>query len=333
MSLAPELLSFGDGDHDYGATGLTVDGGGFGAFPGELWMFANADRSGAADQLTIGAWNDLQLTGVEIPASPNNAAGTVYLALLREDLAWSPSFGFTLADPSAASTALTGTALSGLLEQGLVDGALTIIATLTNEVWAADDGTFAAQRANIRDGLVSAQSEANGWNALRSTIPVSAVVRTSDTVVTITLPALPSYDISANETITFTIPATSVVGGQAIVATPTITVQAEAQTRMVTVFTTDPVPATAVFMGGAAYAQNGARYVCALPANPVFLGGIAHRQDGAMCIEVDGTIRTHVGGWAVTDDGEVVAATGAPAVFHGGIGLLQNGSVCMTEVN
>lgn len=96
MALAPEISAFGDGDHLEGETGLTVDGGGFGAFPGSLWMFENADGSGAADELTVGAWNDIQIAGVEIPASPNNVPGTVYLRVLREDLAWSQGFAFTL---------------------------------------------------------------------------------------------------------------------------------------------------------------------------------------------------------------------------------------------
>lgn len=95
---APELSGFGDGTHAFGETGLVVDGGGLGAFPGSLWIFENSDLSGAADQLTVGGWNDLQLTGVEIPATPNNSAGTRYLAVQREDLAWSVPLAFTLED-------------------------------------------------------------------------------------------------------------------------------------------------------------------------------------------------------------------------------------------
>lgn len=83
---------------------------------------------------------------------------------------------------------------------------------------------FDGIRQAIIDGIVSAQSEGTGWNALRSSIPVTAVVRTSDTVVTITLPALPTYDITAQETITVTVPAVALAGGVAIVATPTFTV-------------------------------------------------------------------------------------------------------------
>ena len=97
MALAPEISAFGDGSHEEGETGLTVDGGGFGAFPGSVWMFENADGSGAADELTVaGAWNDIQIAGVEIPAAPNNAPGTVYLRVLHENLAWSQGFQFSL---------------------------------------------------------------------------------------------------------------------------------------------------------------------------------------------------------------------------------------------
>jgi hypothetical protein len=96
VALAPEIASFGDGTHDEGETGLSILGGGFGAFPGSAWIYENADRSGLSDELVVGAWNDIALTGVEIPAVPNNAAGTVYLFVQREDLAWSQGFAFTL---------------------------------------------------------------------------------------------------------------------------------------------------------------------------------------------------------------------------------------------
>jgi hypothetical protein len=76
----------------------------------------------------------------------------------------------------------------------------------------------------ILAGIDSAQSEATGWDALRDSIPDSAVVRTSDTVVTITLPALSTYDITALETLTVTIPGSALVSGLPIVATPTFTI-------------------------------------------------------------------------------------------------------------
>lgn len=74
------------------------------------------------------------------------------------------------------------------------------------------------------NGIVSAQGEAAGWNAKRSGIPVTALVRTSDTVITLTIPSIPTYDITAQEVITWTIPASILTGGVAIVATPTWTI-------------------------------------------------------------------------------------------------------------
>jgi hypothetical protein len=43
-------------------------------------------------------------------------------------------------------------------------------------------------------------------------------------VITITLQAQSDYDISAQETITATVPATALVGAEAVVATPTFTI-------------------------------------------------------------------------------------------------------------
>lgn len=86
---------------------------------------------------------------------------------------------------------------------------------------------FDDARSAIASGLDSAQSEATGWDAkVKPNIPVANVVRTSSTVCTITLQAQADYDISAQETITATIPAAALTGGSPIVASPTFTVDA-----------------------------------------------------------------------------------------------------------
>lgn len=123
-----------------------------------------------------------------------------------------------------ASAAVTGTATSGWYESEVVTGGDTMIATLTNDTWVAAGTTFDGQRQAILDGLVAATSPAAGWNVQRANIPVTAVVRTSNTVVTVTLPALPSYSAAANEILTWTLPASALVGGNAVVATPTLTI-------------------------------------------------------------------------------------------------------------
>lgn len=142
-----------------------------------------------------------------------------------KDGAWIFEGWATGAWNSEASCALTGTII-GALETDIVSGGRTIVLTLSGDTWVADGATFEAQRQAIIDGLDSAESEATGWNAeVRDKEVVGAVVRTSDTVVTITLSAAPAYAITANEVITATVPAAALVtSGSAVVASPMFTV-------------------------------------------------------------------------------------------------------------
>lgn len=126
---------------------------------------------------------------------------------------------------AGGTAALTGTAVPTITETDIVNGGKTIIVTLTGDTWVAEGETFDAQRQNIINGIDSAQSEATGWDAVvKAGQSVGNVVRTSDTVVTITLDAFATYDITATETITATIPATALTGGSPIVASPTFQV-------------------------------------------------------------------------------------------------------------
>ena len=126
--------------------------------------------------------------------------------------------------PVAASAALSGTVTSAT-EANIVSGGRTIILTLTGDTWVTAGATFDGQRQNIINGLTSAQSELLGWNnVVKAAQGVGGVVRTSNTVVTITLDAQATYNITANETITVTIPATALTGAVALVATPTFTI-------------------------------------------------------------------------------------------------------------
>lgn len=77
---------------------------------------------------------------------------------------------------------------------------------------------------DLTAGCTSAQSEAGGWNAkVRDALKITWV-RTSDTVATGTLQAVSDVDITAQETITVTVPGIAVVSGSPIVATPSFTV-------------------------------------------------------------------------------------------------------------
>lgn len=122
----------------------------------------------------------------------------------------------------------SGTIGGGVGEFTVRDSGGTVILTLTGDTWVAAGTTFDAQRQNIIDGLDSAQSETNGWNAtVRDALDVSTVVRTSDTVVTVTVPATSGYAISANESITPTIPASALVTSASPVTSAAFTVADE----------------------------------------------------------------------------------------------------------
>jgi hypothetical protein len=124
---------------------------------------------------------------------------------------------FTSAQPGASVGTATVLGIGQPLSQAI--GASLGTASVVGRY-----GAFVDVRRPILNGLVSAQSETHGWNAIRAFIPDTAVVRTSSTVVTITLPALPTYAISALETITDTVPGVALNSTNAIVATPTLPV-------------------------------------------------------------------------------------------------------------
>ena len=129
-----------------------------------------------------------------------------------------------LVPPEAA--AISGTITESATETDVVAGGKTVVITLSGDTWVASGALFDLQRQNIINGLDSAQSEATGWNAeVRDKQGVAGVVRTSDTVVTITLDAQAAYDITATETITVTVPFTATtLGLENIIGVPTFTV-------------------------------------------------------------------------------------------------------------
>jgi hypothetical protein len=129
-----------------------------------------------------------------------------------------------------ASCALSGT-ITSASETDIIAGGKTVLLTLTGDSWVAAGGTFDAQRQNIINGMTSAQSELLGWNnVVKALQGVAGVVRTSSSVVTITLDAQATYSITANETITVTVPSTAVLLGASLVASPTFTITDAAAT-------------------------------------------------------------------------------------------------------
>jgi len=142
----------------------------------------------------------------------------------------------TLSEPWRVATgnaypvALFGVAISAAIsgsatESQLVAGGQVFTITLSNDTFIAAGtgpiGSIANTQALI-DGIVSAQAEANGWNAERSNIAVTDLVRTSDTVATLTLPALSNYVITADEVLTWTVPAVVLTAVTEVIGAPTI---------------------------------------------------------------------------------------------------------------
>lgn len=115
----------------------------------------------------------------------------------------------------APSIALTGTGIvDGLLEAQVVTGGETIIITLTNDTWAPTLGADNAITTAFLAAITGDDAGSNGFDAEVALVHGN-LVRTSATVVTLTLPATAGYAIAADETITVAPPATSVVRGVA----------------------------------------------------------------------------------------------------------------------
>ena len=137
-------------------------------------------------------------------------------------------------DPVVAICTVTGTATASITEADIVTGGKTIILTLVGGPrWVTAGATFNAERQGIIDGLDAASSPALGWNdEVRDKEVVTAVVRTSNTVVTITLTASALYDVSSQEIVTVTVPSGATDYGAELTAQPTFTVDAVAATSI-----------------------------------------------------------------------------------------------------
>jgi hypothetical protein len=128
--------------------------------------------------------------------------------------------------PAAGSVALSGTVIGGVPEAAVVTGGKTLIFTLTGDTWVPDDGTFAAARQDLIDAVTADGAETHGWNnEVTANQGVSGLVRTSDTIATLTLDAEAAYDITLPETVgPIVVPASLLVGGAPLTAPETFDV-------------------------------------------------------------------------------------------------------------
>lgn len=122
----------------------------------------------------------------------------------------------------------TGTVISApSLEADIVAGGKTIILTVTNATWDADIGSDNSQTQDLIDGIDSDLTGAAGWDAVvKAGLAFGNVARTSDTVVTITLPTFAGYNTAGNETITVIVPASALSSDDPVTANPTFGVEA-----------------------------------------------------------------------------------------------------------
>lgn len=108
------------------------------------------------------------------------------------------------------TVALTGTAIAGgVLEAEIVTGGETLILTLTNGEWDLIIGADNALTTALIAGITGDDAGGNGWDD-DVAILHGTVVRTSDTVVTITLPASAGYSTLVDETVSVVVPASVV---------------------------------------------------------------------------------------------------------------------------
>ena len=158
--------------------------------------------------------NDETIT-VTIPATALTAAVEIIAT---------PTFDVT----AVATAAVTGTIVAGGVHEGeIIAGGETIIITLTGDIWDTNMGSDHASTTALIAGLDSDGAEAGGWDAVvKANLVFGDIVRTSATVVTVTLGAEPTYQISTGETITVTVPDAAIDGNTAIVASPTFGITA-----------------------------------------------------------------------------------------------------------
>jgi len=222
-------------------------------------------------------------------------------------LDWVP-VRITFAPPPAPIAVASGTITPSATEAEIVGGAKSLIITLTNETWDATIGADNSKTTDLIDGIDSAQAEATGWDAVvKANMDFNDVVRTSDTVVTITLPAFGSYNITATEIITVTVPATAVVGDSAIVANPTFAI-----TSSVSIL--DPW-------------TTGTTHAVSAGSNRLLLVAV-YGEDGSVADSVN---TVSWGGQTLTEINEVIIGTGPSSIAW--LGYLDEAGIAAASGN
>jgi hypothetical protein len=204
------LNGVSDGTGNDGTAG-DADAGGIGAFydiPGP--QYSNF-FDGSLDEVSISN-NKRTVQWLLAEYRNQNAPATYVVEGTPGDVA---------AGPTAA---LTGTLTTDSpTEADIRTGGKTLIITLTDDEWTADVGDDHGDTEALIAGIDGDVVAGTGWDAeVKANMVFGDVTREVDDVtVTIELQAEAGYDIAATETITVTIPAAALVGGEEVEADTT----------------------------------------------------------------------------------------------------------------
>ena len=123
------------------------------------------------------------------------------------------------------STNLTGPGIS-MNESDVVAGGKVVEITISGDTFVATAGDDNAITTATLQGL----SGSAAWNTnVRDTLTHAHLVRTSDTVLTLTLPACAGYNITELDTITWTLPGSAITSGSTSIASPSIIIYSETE--------------------------------------------------------------------------------------------------------
>jgi hypothetical protein len=125
----------------------------------------------------------------------------------------------SLATNGYRTASIAGTAMPGVSDGDVISGGKTLLLTLEGDSWVATGSPFNAVRQDIISGIKASISgvapyvaPVNGWNnEVLTELGPDDLVRTSDTVVTVTLPAVSGYSVAKSETIEVEIPPSALV--------------------------------------------------------------------------------------------------------------------------
>ena len=135
---------------------------------------------------------------------------------------------------SAAAATISGTLLPSATAADIVAGGKTIVITLTNGTWASDVAANTTKRRALIDGFIANNNRNDKeWAKVKAALKAdpASVTRDSDSVVTIMLPPVPGYDITASQTVSLTIPKAALTGSSAdVIATPSFSITLPAYT-------------------------------------------------------------------------------------------------------